>query len=60
MLRHGYHGALLVAALVVAAAAVAAAVLRIGYPHRVGALVEPSRARGAPGRAPADDLVSDG
>ncbi len=40
----GYRVALLVGAGVVLAAAVAAAALRIGFPHRAGALVEPSRA----------------
>ncbi|MGY5086321.1 YbfB/YjiJ family MFS transporter [Streptomyces sp. 900105755] len=37
LLRHGYHQALLLAALVVLTAAVAAAVLRIGFPHHMGA-----------------------
>ncbi|MFF7468263.1 YbfB/YjiJ family MFS transporter [Streptomyces sp. NPDC008092] len=37
LLRHGYHQALLLAALVVLTAAVAAAVLRIGFPHYIGA-----------------------
>lgn len=37
LLRHGYHQALLLAALVVLAAAAAAAVLRIGFPHHMGA-----------------------
>jgi hypothetical protein len=40
--------ALLVGAAVVLAAAAAAAVLRIDFPHRVGGMVEPSR---APNRA---------
>ena len=38
----GYRVALLVSAAVVLAAAVAAATLRIGFPHRVGGMVEPS------------------
>jgi MFS family permease len=42
LLHHGYRLALLVSAAVVLAAAAGAAVLRIGFPHRVGALVEPS------------------
>ncbi|MGW2959043.1 YbfB/YjiJ family MFS transporter [Streptomyces sp. NPDC001220] len=37
LLRHGYHQALLLAALVVLTAAAAAAVLRIGFPHHMGA-----------------------
>ncbi len=40
----GYRLALLAGAAVVLAAAAAAAVLRIGFPHRVGGMVEPSRA----------------
>jgi MFS family permease len=48
LLHHGYRVALLVSAAVVLAAAVAAAALRIGFPHQVGAAVEPSR---APNRA---------
>jgi MFS family permease len=44
LLAHGYRLALLVSAAVVLAAAAAAAVLRIGFPHRVGGMVEPSRA----------------
>jgi MFS family permease len=36
LLHHGYHQALLLAAAVVLAAAVAAALLRIGFPHRMG------------------------
>jgi MFS family permease len=42
LLHHGYRIALLVSAAVVLAAAAAAATLRIGFPHRVGGLVEPS------------------
>jgi hypothetical protein len=44
LLHDGYHEALLVGAAIVLAAAVAAAGLRVRFPHRVGALVEPSRA----------------
>jgi MFS family permease len=44
LLQHGYRPALLVGAAVVLAAAAAAAVLRIGFPYRVGGMVEPSRA----------------
>jgi MFS family permease len=44
LLRNGYHDALLVGAAVVLAAALAAAVLRVGFPLRVGAALEPSRA----------------
>ena len=44
LLHGGYRAALLVGAGVVLAAAAAAAVLRIGFPHRVGGMVEPSRA----------------
>jgi MFS family permease len=44
----GYRIALLAGAAVVLAAAAAAAVLRIEFPHRVGGMVEPSR---APNRA---------
>lgn len=44
LLGSGYQGALLVGAVIVLAAAIAAAVLRIRFPHRVGAMVEPSRA----------------
>jgi predicted MFS family arabinose efflux permease len=40
----GYHDALLVGAAIVLAGAAAAAALRIRFPHRVGAMVEPSRA----------------
>jgi predicted MFS family arabinose efflux permease len=43
LLPSGYHDALLVAAAIVAAGAVAAAALRIRFPHRVGAMIEPSR-----------------
>lgn len=48
LLHGGYRIALLVGAAVVLAAAAAAAVLRVGFPHRVGGMVEPSR---APNRA---------
>jgi MFS family permease len=48
LLHGGYRIALLVGAAVVLAAAAAAAVLRIDFPHRVGGMVEPSR---APNRA---------
>ena len=48
LLHGGYRAALLVGAAVVLAAAAAAAVLRINFPHRVGGMVEPSR---APNRA---------
>jgi len=44
LLHGGYPRALTLAAGIVAAAAFAAALLRIGFPHRVGTLVEPSRA----------------
>jgi predicted MFS family arabinose efflux permease len=44
LLHDGYHDALLVGALIVLASAVAAAALRVRFPHRVGAMVEPSRA----------------
>ncbi len=43
LLRNGYHSALLVGAAIVLAAALAAAALRVGFPHRVGAMLEPSR-----------------
>jgi hypothetical protein len=43
LLHNGYHAALLVSAAIVLAAAAAAAALRVGFPHRVGASVEPSR-----------------
>ena len=43
LLHDGYHDALLVGAAIVLAAAVAAAALRVGFPHRVGAMIEPSR-----------------
>ena len=42
LLHHGYRTALLVSAAVVLAAAAAAAVLRIGFPPRVGVMIEPS------------------
>ena len=48
LVADGYHVALLVGAAIVLAAAPAAAVLRINFPHRVGGMVEPSR---APNRA---------
>jgi MFS family permease len=43
LLHGGYRDALLVAAAIVAAAAVAAIALRIRFPYRVGAMIEPSR-----------------
>lgn len=43
LLPSGYRVALLAGAGVVLAAAAAAAVLRTGFPHRVGIMVEPSR-----------------
>jgi predicted MFS family arabinose efflux permease len=43
LLHNGYHDALLVGAAIVLAAAVAASALRIRFPHRVGAMTEPSR-----------------
>jgi hypothetical protein len=43
LLHNGYHAALLVGAAIVLAAALAAAALRVGFPLRVGAMVEPSR-----------------
>jgi predicted MFS family arabinose efflux permease len=55
LLHDGYHDALLVGAAIVAAAALAAVALRIRFPHRVGALVEPSRADHAPGALAAVD-----
>ena len=51
LLPNGYHAALLVGAAIVLAAALAAAALRVGFPHRVGAMLEPSRigrGRGGP------------
>jgi MFS family permease len=52
LLRNGYQAALLVGAAIVLGAALAAAVLRVGFPHRVGAMLEPSRiGRGRPGPA---------
>jgi hypothetical protein len=42
LLHHGYRVALLVSAAVVLAAAAVAATLRIGFPRRVGVMVEPS------------------
>lgn len=44
LLSNGYQGALLVGAGIVLAAALAAVALRVRFPHRVGAMVEPSRA----------------
>jgi predicted MFS family arabinose efflux permease len=44
LLSNGYRDALLVGAVIVLASAVAAAALRVRFPHRVGAMVEPSRA----------------
>jgi predicted MFS family arabinose efflux permease len=44
LLHNGYHDALLVGAAIVLAGAAAAAALRIRFPHRVGVMVEPSRA----------------
>jgi hypothetical protein len=52
LLHGGYHDALLVGAAIVLAAAAAAVMLRIRFPHRVGIMVEPSRADHAP-RVPA-------
>jgi hypothetical protein len=50
LLHNGYHAALLLGGAIVLAAALAAAALRVGFPHRVGAMVEPSRiVRGATG-----------
>jgi hypothetical protein len=43
LLHNGYHAALLVGAAIVLGAAIAAEVLRVGFPPRVGAMVEPSR-----------------
>ncbi|HEY1702989.1 MAG TPA: YbfB/YjiJ family MFS transporter [Trebonia sp.] len=43
LLSNGYHDALLVGAVIVLASAIAAAALRIRFPHRVGAMIEPSR-----------------
>jgi MFS family permease len=43
LLQGGYRDALLVAAAIVLAAAAAAVALRIRFPHRVGAMIEPSR-----------------
>jgi predicted MFS family arabinose efflux permease len=49
LLHDGYHGALLVGSAIVLAGAVAAVALRIRFPHRVGAMIEPSRTeRGYP------------
>jgi hypothetical protein len=50
LLRHGYHAALLGGAAIVLAAALAAAAMRVGFPLRDGAMLEPSRiVRGATG-----------
>jgi predicted MFS family arabinose efflux permease len=43
LLAGGYRDALLVAAAIVMAGAVAAVALRVRFPHRVGAMIEPSR-----------------
>jgi MFS family permease len=43
LLSDGYHDALLAGAVIVLASALAAAALRIRFPHRVGAMIEPSR-----------------
>lgn len=43
MLSGGYRDALLVGAVIVLASATAAAAMRLRFPHRVGAMVEPSR-----------------
>lgn len=43
LLHNGYHAPLLVGAAIVLAAAMAATGLRVGFPHRVGSMVEPSR-----------------
>jgi Uncharacterised MFS-type transporter YbfB len=43
LLHNGYHSALLVGTAIVLAAALAAAALRLGFPLRVGAMLEPSR-----------------
>lgn len=45
LLSGGYRDALLVGAVIVLASAVAAAALRFRFPHRVGAMVEPSRTK---------------
>ncbi|HTU73960.1 MAG TPA: YbfB/YjiJ family MFS transporter [Trebonia sp.] len=44
LLHDGYHDALLVGAAIVLASAAAAAALRVRFPHRVGAITEPSHA----------------
>lgn len=46
LLHDGYRPALTVGAAIVLAAALAAAALRVRFPHRVGVMVEPSRASG--------------
>ena len=43
LLHGGYRDALLVAAAIVVAGSVAAVALRVRFPHRVGAMIEPSR-----------------
>lgn len=43
LLHDGYHDALLAGSAIVLAGAVAAAALRVRFPHRVGAMIEPSR-----------------
>lgn len=48
LLGSGYQGALIVGSGVVGAAAVAAVALRFRFPHRVGVMVEPSRAASFP------------
>jgi hypothetical protein len=45
LLLNGFHAALLIGAAIVLGAALAATSLRVGYPHRVGAMTEPSRLR---------------
>lgn len=61
LLHHGYHQALLLASAVVLAAAVAAALLRIGFPHRMG-VVAPAAAGPAPAvaaeRGPAETAAA--
>lgn len=44
LLGNGYQTPLLIGAGIVALAALAAAALRLGFPHRVGDMIEPSRA----------------
>jgi MFS family permease len=57
LLHNGYHVALLVGAAIVLAAALAAAGLRIHFPHRIGAMVEPSR-RHVPAAHPVAEACS--